>query len=193
MSLNLGWTFAAFTMAMLVSAGSASATCPAGPPPAPVPNSCGTQLNDCLGYANQYDDEYLRNQRTMTCYDVYNTCMYQNPVCGDGTCSAGENCSSCFSDCAQCSSTNLGTVTRNCSSTLLYTDISFWLGQASGGYCYYPIYGYYTETCNVYRRTETYNTCSSPPSSIEETYEGNSTRNYQSIVGTHAEYGPCRG
>lgn len=186
MPLNRVWMFAVFVVT--VSASLWSFTAQADPQPATI---CDAQLSDCLYYANLEDEEYYRQLRTDQCYQAYYGCQVSINVCGDGVCTGGETCSSCAYDCTFTSTSDMGTQTRNCSSTPHGTHIAYASGKQMGSFCYYPMYQINAVTCSVYRITQVYNSCGNPPYSNQESYEGTSTTYERVQFGWDIRFGQC--
>jgi hypothetical protein len=153
--------------------------------------TCEEEFNDCITYAWQERDDRVREYLEAECHARYSECTSQPAVCGDYYCGGEESCANCPQDCGTGNGTSdLGTVKRNCTSTVLSTHINYLGAYMMGGWCYYPVYQYVSTTCSVYRRTQIY-TCGNAPY-VQETYEGNSTEYAQVYAGTYPQYGQCR-
>lgn len=178
MALNRGWTLAVSAVAAAVSLWSAPARA----------TSCDEQLTECLYWANQETDSYMRDVRTEQCYQQHNYCLDQSTWCGDGACRGEESCANCTADCGTGNSTQESTSTSGCT----YSYSSRWLGfgHQVGEYCEYPVYEDGYRTCHVYRTT-TVHACNAPPTTTT-VYEGTSTEYVPSHwVGAVREYGKC--
>lgn len=154
-------------------------------------SSCDEVYAECMYRASLERDERARDYLENECYANYDSCVSQPVVCGDGLCSGDESCANCTQDCGTGNgSYDLGTVKRDCSSTVLGTQVDSFGAYNIGGWCYYPVYYYVSTTCSVYRRTQI-DTCGNPPY-VQETYEGTSTEYGWQYAYTYQEYGACR-